>query len=602
MDERTQRADAQASERSSDYDTMSERNASNGGENSGMSERDASNGGETSGLDRRTFVKTTGAAGAATALGTGASGSAVAQDGSWESEAEQRIEEHRKGDLEIQVEDGNGNPIPDADVSVEMQEHEFVFGTAVHAEFMMDGTEWGNEITVDGWSPSDEDQQRFREVVDEYFNTIVLENLHKWHLWEQNQDIADRATQWALDHGKRVRGHVCIWGSINGYALPPDVVEAMGGDYANNFDPAGQPNEDLDYVVSEANAHIEEIIDHYGDDIFEWEIVNEALPDHAPSIINAVSDDGQQPHTAPILGDWFELGQEVAEEHDIDIAMNDYNTLSGAYTNQWDQYEDQIDFLVNERGVDLDGVGMQSHHFADERLDPSQMWDAWERYSQYGAGLRITEFDMFGSGWDQQMQADYMETFLKMFFSHPDAEQFLMWGFWDPLHWGQEAGGTRDAPLFERDWTEKPAFDVYTGLVFDDWWTDESGTTDDSGVYATSAFLGEHEVTVETSQGSTTETISVTDSDGTTTVTIDAQGDGTTTPEGPDYPEGATDPDDDGLYEDLNGNGEADYSDVVQYFNEMESDGLQRNAEYYDYNGNGEIDFADVVDLFQEVN
>ncbi|WP_240550469.1 cellulase family glycosylhydrolase [Halomicrobium salinisoli] len=71
--------------------------------------------------------------------------------------------------------------------------------------------------------------------------------------------------------------------------------------------------------------------------------------------------------------------------------------------------------------------------------------------------------------------------------------------------------------------------------------------------------------------------------------------------EGPDYPEGATDPDDDGYYEDLNGNGETDYSDVVDYFNNMENEDFQSNAEYYDYNGNGEIDYADLVDLFNEI-
>ncbi len=70
---------------------------------------------------------------------------------------------------------------------------------------------------------------------------------------------------------------------------------------------------------------------------------------------------------------------------------------------------------------------------------------------------------------------------------------------------------------------------------------------------------------------------------------------------GPTYPEGATDPDGDGYYEDLNGNGETDYSDVVEYFNNMENEQFQSNAEYYDYNGNGGIDYADLVELFNEI-
>jgi len=62
-----------------------------------------------------------------------------------------------------------------------------------------------------------------------------------------------------------------------------------------------------------------------------------------------------------------------------------------------------------------------------------------------------------------------------------------------------------------------------------------------------------------------------------------------------------TDPDGDGEYEDLNGNGEVDYDDVVTYFDNMESEAMTDNAEYYDYNGNGDVDYADLVDLFGEV-
>ncbi|WP_226023133.1 hypothetical protein [Halomicrobium salinisoli] len=62
-----------------------------------------------------------------------------------------------------------------------------------------------------------------------------------------------------------------------------------------------------------------------------------------------------------------------------------------------------------------------------------------------------------------------------------------------------------------------------------------------------------------------------------------------------------TDPDGDGLYEDLNGNGETDYSDVVRYFDNMDDPAMTDHVDAYDYNGNGEVDFADLVDLFGQV-
>ncbi|WP_226021500.1 fibronectin type III domain-containing protein [Halomicrobium salinisoli] len=61
------------------------------------------------------------------------------------------------------------------------------------------------------------------------------------------------------------------------------------------------------------------------------------------------------------------------------------------------------------------------------------------------------------------------------------------------------------------------------------------------------------------------------------------------------------DPDGDGLYEDLNGNGEVDYDDVVTYFENMDGEAMTNDVEYFDYNGNGHVDFADLVELFGEV-
>jgi PKD repeat protein len=62
-----------------------------------------------------------------------------------------------------------------------------------------------------------------------------------------------------------------------------------------------------------------------------------------------------------------------------------------------------------------------------------------------------------------------------------------------------------------------------------------------------------------------------------------------------------TDPDGDGLYEDLNGNGRTDYADVVLFFKQMDWIGTNEPAGIVDFNGNGRIDFADVIRLFHEI-
>lgn len=62
-----------------------------------------------------------------------------------------------------------------------------------------------------------------------------------------------------------------------------------------------------------------------------------------------------------------------------------------------------------------------------------------------------------------------------------------------------------------------------------------------------------------------------------------------------------TDPDSDGTYEDLNGNGETDFNDVQLLFRWM--DWIQENepVSLFDLNNNNEIDFNDVQLLFREV-
>ncbi|WP_226010631.1 BGTF surface domain-containing protein [Halomicrobium salinisoli] len=61
------------------------------------------------------------------------------------------------------------------------------------------------------------------------------------------------------------------------------------------------------------------------------------------------------------------------------------------------------------------------------------------------------------------------------------------------------------------------------------------------------------------------------------------------------------DPDGDGLYEDLNGNGETDYADVVQFYEHRDDPAVARRVDAYDFDLDGDVDRADVVALFERV-
>jgi PKD repeat protein len=62
-----------------------------------------------------------------------------------------------------------------------------------------------------------------------------------------------------------------------------------------------------------------------------------------------------------------------------------------------------------------------------------------------------------------------------------------------------------------------------------------------------------------------------------------------------------TDPDGDGLYEDLNGNGDTDFDDVIVFFKNIEWIIENEPVTAFDFNGSGSVGFEDVVRFFKEV-
>jgi len=67
------------------------------------------------------------------------------------------------------------------------------------------------------------------------------------------------------------------------------------------------------------------------------------------------------------------------------------------------------------------------------------------------------------------------------------------------------------------------------------------------------------------------------------------------------FPESPTDPDDDGLYEDVNGDGEFNIVDVQALFANLDDETVQNNPDKFDFNQDGEVDVVDVQKLYNEV-
>ncbi|MEM9657038.1 MAG: endo-1,4-beta-xylanase, partial [Planctomycetota bacterium] len=171
--------------------------------------------------------------------------------------------------------------------------------------------------------------------------------------------------------------------------------------------------------------------------------------------------------------------------------INEDNVLAGA-SNAKD-YKRIIEYLIDNDAAP-DGIGFQTHFIEEwgrvSNSTPENVFRRIDRFADLGLRLRSTEFDI-DVGEDEAWQGELMRDYLTVMFSHPNMEAITLWGFWGGAHWRGENGA-----LYRTDWTEKPSLTAYQSLVLDQWWTEDTGATDNDGELTTRAFKGDYEITV----------------------------------------------------------------------------------------------------------
>ncbi len=392
-------------------------------------------------------------------------------DAPWRDEAVARIEQFRKADLTVRVEDTDGMPIPNASVEVEMLQHDFAFGTAVVSNRFGGGN---------NQNPTYESKILDLDGNGHGFNWVVFENSMKWNGWEQNwlgtKEETAAATQWLVDHNIKVRGHTLCW---PGWSNLPSDLEANAGD--------------LDYFKNRMYAHIDEMTTYPGiaGNIEEWDVLNEITTNR--DIEYSLQGLSGYPTGREIYPEIFE--KLALADPTMKTYINDYATISGGITSggSYDLKKEFIQEIV-DAGVALDGIGFQSHigGFPTSIYDVESILDDF--YATFGTTAKITEYDI-NENVNDELAATYLRDFLTMTFSHESTDGFLMWGFWDGAHWKS------NAPMFNQDWTIKPSGQTFVDMVFDEWWTTGNGTTDTNGEYTIRGFKGDYKITVDCGNG-----------------------------------------------------------------------------------------------------
>ena len=101
----------------------------------------------------------------------------IESDAAWRTEAAQSIEQLRKANFTVKVNNQNGQPINGAEVRFEMLQHEYKFGSAV----VSNKFNGGNAL-----NPTYEQKMLDLDGKGHGFNEIVFENDLKWPAWEQH--------------------------------------------------------------------------------------------------------------------------------------------------------------------------------------------------------------------------------------------------------------------------------------------------------------------------------------------------------------------------------------------------------------------------------
>jgi GH35 family endo-1,4-beta-xylanase len=266
-----------------------------------------------------------------------------------------------------------------------------------------------------------------------------------------------------------MRGHALIWPGFDN--MPADTATLSPSALAARID-----------------GHFEREEGALGDDVYEWNVVNEPYGSHdvqglLPGVANVTASSGVLGN--PSIAHWYALAETV--EAGPRRFLNDYGLLESKDPVQ-EAYDLALVKYIQAKGGDVQGLGFESH-FYQTGPDFIAMQATLNDFDPYIGAYGVTEFDF--TNLDLSLQADMTRDYMTFIFGQPKFDEFLMWGFWDGAHW------LKSAPIYTLDWSIKPSGKVWRTLTQTTWRTHATGHTDAKGNYTARAFKGKYTVSAK---------------------------------------------------------------------------------------------------------
>ncbi|VGO19245.1 Choline-sulfatase [Pontiella sulfatireligans] len=325
-------------------------------------------------------------------------GNIVKPDGieAWRSEAQARIDAHRKANLDIQVVDSLGNPVQGAQVEVKLNKNAFKFGGVATAADLTDGD--GN------LSAESQTAAYWQNFTSNMFNSVGCNNAFKPKITSQHSDLP-AFTNWAANNNIDVRAHLLMWpgggttndlGGVAGTDYGDHLSTDSTSDYAS-YDIRGaietyagnQSVANRNALKSDVDGEIAEWAGRWN--VYEWDVINETRGNY---LLQQILGYGQET-------EWFNIASNNMADPDTKLFINENQIISAKsaalnstyYTDRRDIYFTTIDRLVASNAP-IHGVGFQNR-YKWEHIDPADVYSRLDDFgSRYGLQLAGTEFEI----------------------------------------------------------------------------------------------------------------------------------------------------------------------------------------------------------------
>jgi endo-1,4-beta-xylanase len=321
--------------------------------------------------------------------------------------------------------------------------------------------------------------QRYRDIFLGQFDAMTPENEMKMAFLQPRRGVfdfskADQLVAFAKEHHKAVHGHALVWGlqlplwlidhglsdnlgldlpplSVPPLPLPPplDTVDSGVNDLLTTL--TGWERGELLGIM---RNHIDTVMRHFGDDVGEWDVVNEPLdengnlqnnvwrrfigPDYIEQALRAAR--AANPHAKLFLNEYAVEGPSAKLEGLVRLVRD-----------------------LKSRGVPLDGVGLQYHTNLTGPWDEQTIATTMRRLAALGVEVEITEMDVGTSLLDgsaaQRLarQAQVYGDAARACNAVEACTRFTTWGFTDRFSW---LGPAELGLPFDAQYRPKPAADA----------------------------------------------------------------------------------------------------------------------------------------------